>query len=150
MIGIKKMMKAGQGSGASPAAAARPDGSNAVMAEDESSLPTKRMWTEVQTHQDVSGDLLDDNFLVEGITAGEGRSGTALDGGSDSDDDEKERRKDKKKLQNQALKEMKRARVGESVRREDGAAAASGSADEKAAFFLVHSLLVHFGPLCKA
>ena len=119
MLGIKKMMAGG-------ASAAPPP-------------PQKRDRTakEISTFQQgESGDVLDDNFMAEEVSHGEGPD--ELDGGSSGEDwdgEDAERAAATKKRKHEALKERKKAL--EAPRREDSAAVSSAGCEGKAAFFLV-------------
>ena len=80
-----------------------------------------------------SGDMLDDNFLVENLDASNG--GVALD---DLDEDIDISSSIHKKRKQDELKEMKKAKARTGPKREDSATIVSASVEAKAEFFLVH------------
>lgn len=134
MIAINKMMKGS------------PNSAGAVRAsEGEGAMPessAKRSRKAETVGEGISGDILEDNFMVEDLAAGDDGDMNALDGGSDagSDDEDRLRAADNKKRKLEALKEKKKAKAGEAPRREDSLAVAAASAETKADFFLVHAL----------
>jgi hypothetical protein len=133
MIGIKKMMKRS---------------TSCVAPVAEPSAKRSRKGEAEGPREGISGDILEGNFMVENLAAGDDGDVNALDGGSDvgSGDEDRERVADNKKRKHEALKEKKRAKAGEAPRREDSLAVAAASAAFKADFFLVCSLSSLLGP----
>ena len=111
-----------------PAATRRP------VAESSASPSKKRRPAGNGESDGVSGDVLDDNFLVETLDAGSG--GAALD---DTGDEMDLASSTHKKRKHDELKEKKKARAVAGPRREDSAVIASASVEAKAEFFLVHA-----------
>jgi hypothetical protein len=126
LIGIKKMMKRGT---PSPASSAGP----------KTSASQKSRRADGEGAGSVSGDILDDNFLVETLAGGEGAA-AALEGDSDESEGEGHTDPDSalKRRRHEELKEKKKARAGAAPRREDSAAVVSASPEAKAEFFLKH------------
>ena len=143
MIGIKKMMKKSVpmstlGGSVPRAAAAASD----ALPGDSAPQAKRSRNAETTPKEGVSGDILEDNFLVEDLAAGD--QGDALDAGSDAGSDDEAEDRDmvaaNRKRKTQTLKDKKKAKAGEGPRREDSLAIAAASAHVKHEFFLVRAL----------
>ena len=135
MLGIKKMMAGGAGAAQPPQLPqkrARPAGDPPAARGEEAGRAAAGQGAE-------SGDVLDDNFMLEAIAPGD-EDPDVLDGGSgaeDSDGEDARQAAAGKKRKHEELKARKKAL--QAPRREDSAAIASAGAGDKAAFFLVRS-----------
>ena len=128
MLGIKKMMAGGAGPAQKPPRFA---GEPPAARGEQAGRPSQHLPSA------ESGDVLDDNFMLEAIAPGD-EGPAALDGGSGAEDSSGEdagRAAAGKRRKHEELKERKRAL--QAPRREDSAAIASAGAGDKAAFFLV-------------
>jgi hypothetical protein len=138
MLGIKKMM-AGGARAAQPVQPVQPAQKRTRPAGEPSAARGEQAGLGAAGHGTESGDVLDDNFMLEAIAPGD-EDPDVLDGGSgaeDSDGEDARRAAAGKKRKHEELKARKKAL--QAPRREDSAAIASAGAGDKAAFFLVRS-----------
>jgi len=149
MLDIKKMMKPSSAAGPRPGAAAS---HVPVVASEPNAPPAKRSRPELDSGEGISGisgDILEDNFLVENSAAGDEGDVNALYGGSDEESADADRgQTTNKKRKQDALKEKKRLKAGAGPTREDSLALASKTAAGKADMFLVFFSGEYAGSTC--
>lgn len=150
MLDIKKMMKGGASAAPAGRSAAAKPGLGATSDGTANAPPAKRSRPEMDSGDAISGDILEDNFIVESFAPGDEGGADALDGGSDagSDDDMDRQAAASKKRKHDTLKAKKRAKAGAGPTREDSLTIAAASAEAKADIFLVCAHLL--APSCRS